>query len=272
MNYLYNGVKLPAVPETELPYMAIRWTSLSTRYELFLFQECEHGASSSGVWCVGNLSTAATAYYAKTDSEAWVAFDNTAKSISVDSVKWANFDVLNEDGSVFLKASEPVPVDPVTARNPAAMAMGFQLGTAIRRMRGTKQPEQPPEEEKTPIAYLYNGVQAPDVCTVGTDGHPYGLIYQKASTGAYYLLKCMDAAYPAQGFLTYSEGQLVSTSGVGIYGTRNILSGGAWVYEQTVMGKTLSLDGITLIWTNTDIPNADGSTYLAATEPVPVYE
>ena len=121
------------------------------------------------------------------------------------------------------------------------------------------------------MGYLYNGVQAPDISEVMADGYPYGLIYQKNATGAYYLLNCQDTANPAQGFLTYSDGQLVSTSGVGIYGTRNIFSGGAWVYEQTVMGKTIPLDGITLIWTNTDIPNADGSTYLAASEPVPVY-
>jgi hypothetical protein len=46
----------------------------------------------------------------------------------------SNHDTANMDnGSTYLAASEPVPV---TARNPAAMLVGFQLGTAIRRMRG----------------------------------------------------------------------------------------------------------------------------------------
>lgn len=73
-----------------------------------------------------------------------------AESIGLE-YDWSNHDILNRTaGTVKLAASypinaetgeeirdyEPVPVSPVMARNPAAMLAGFQLGAAIRRMRG----------------------------------------------------------------------------------------------------------------------------------------
>lgn len=49
---------------------------------------------------------------------------------------WCNTDIVGEDGTLYLAASDPVPVSPVMVRNPAAMLIGFQLGTAICSMRG----------------------------------------------------------------------------------------------------------------------------------------
>ena len=118
--------------------------------------------------------------------------------------------------------------------------------------------------------YLYNGVKLPDISEIAGTGYPYWLVFQNTSTGEYFGLGCIDVANPAQGFVKYSEGNLVSVSGVGIYGTQHVFSDGAWAYVDTPIAKTISLDGIRLIWTNTDIPDESGGIYFAATEPVPV--
>ena len=45
-------------------------------------------------------------------------------------VQWTNTDIYNEDGTLYLAASIPVPVNPP---NPTAMMMGYMVGQAIRK-------------------------------------------------------------------------------------------------------------------------------------------
>ena len=45
---------------------------------------------------------------------------------------WSNFDIYNSDGTLYLAASDPVPV---TTINPSALMQGFFVGDAIKRMR-----------------------------------------------------------------------------------------------------------------------------------------
>lgn len=103
----------------------INWVNPTTQYAFYY---------SQGIW----------EYMQK-----WTG-DTTSYSLNNTFAVWANHDVI-KDGEVWLSATLPisvgeiveyidgipvyVPVQPVT-RNPAAKLAGFQLGTAIRRMRG----------------------------------------------------------------------------------------------------------------------------------------
>lgn len=52
-------------------------------------------------------------YYMREESGEWVyekSVAGPAVVVKVEDVKWSNFDILNEDGSVYLAASDPIPV------------------------------------------------------------------------------------------------------------------------------------------------------------------
>lgn len=129
--YLYNGVRLPKLPKIvglDAPlyeYQLIeeegdtsdRWYQLmSTTYPCFNSDgqmDMPNGSNSekwgtseyvpeevdSG-WIGGTSGLVGDSFYES----------NTAKDIPSSRVIWANYDILNEDGSVFLKASTPIPI------------------------------------------------------------------------------------------------------------------------------------------------------------------
>ena len=76
----------------------------------------------------------------------------TNQDITSDYMYKAEF---TRENPIFMEVSEPVPV---TARNPAAMLMGFQLGTAIRRMRGKAAPDITDAELVDGVLYIRNAV------------------------------------------------------------------------------------------------------------------
>lgn len=51
---------------------------------------------------------------------------------------WCNKDILNTDGSVYLAASDPVPVTSAMDIDPKAMLMGHRLGSIIHAQRRKK--------------------------------------------------------------------------------------------------------------------------------------
>lgn len=60
--------------------------------------------------------------------------------------KWSNFDIYKQDGTLYLAASEPIPI-PAPVIDPLSMWLGYQAGQWVARQRGKKQ--------KTPVAYRY---------------------------------------------------------------------------------------------------------------------
>ena len=73
MNFLYNGVKLPALPE---------WDK-----EKYPYAAMNLGANYGVLYLLDN-------------------------ALMAKQFQWANFDILNEDGTLYLAASDPVPVTP----------------------------------------------------------------------------------------------------------------------------------------------------------------
>lgn len=108
--FLYNGVRLPALPEwdkTAYPYAAIYADSLAEgTYCLMLLPE----HLSRGLGGIGWAIPVGTTYYS-VEGTAWVynSYADTGEGIVWD-VMWSSYDIIDTNGSVYLVASEPVPV------------------------------------------------------------------------------------------------------------------------------------------------------------------
>lgn len=148
--YLYNGDELPALPDYNdsiYKYLCIRKATDyigGYSYTLYAFTGVEYFMYDNTMWLIEFSESNHLAWKYDKSEETWgKPFVDSSPDpeliprygVATKLLSWANFDVLNKDGSVFLKASDPVPVSTYTP-NPAAMLAGFQLGAAIRRMRG----------------------------------------------------------------------------------------------------------------------------------------
>lgn len=106
--YSYNGVILPALPEWDremYPYAFIGHNFIMTPI-LYVASEITHGYDDYDYWVAYGVRIAT---YDGT-ANAWTESDGAESYQNVSRIDWANFDVLNEDGSVYLSASEPIPI------------------------------------------------------------------------------------------------------------------------------------------------------------------
>ena len=107
VSYLYNGVRLPKLPEWDremYPYAVI----LDTGWLKKLWFGAEVYYSGSAVGVRGGYID----YYCTSDMSGWnESTGGTEVLIAVGTnVDWTNFDVLGENGEVVLEASNPIPV------------------------------------------------------------------------------------------------------------------------------------------------------------------
>ena len=273
--FLYNGIPLPDINEV--------WTDKEKCKSAFV----RKAGAAEGSEVEYRLVLAASAecgYNGKDTVQMWhptvtykLLSDNWEKIGESDTVGfgtgyanaliiWSSFDVLNADGTLYLAASEPIPVNPAPPIDPTSLLMGWLVGKRIAAMRG-QVPSEPQEPDKEPVAYLYNGVRLPDINEVWTDKetYPYASI---ATVNGVVCLGLQGLQYQTDGT------NLIVVPGY--KGLWYILSDGAWVYNQIEDypdGLTIPLSMFTATWTSADIINTtDNSVYLAATEPVPVYE
>jgi hypothetical protein len=104
--YLYNGVRLPKLPESELPYAVITvgedTAVLMFRSEPPTLVPTFNFLSPTFV----NKDEPTFSYQLAGGSE-WVEHDGYIANQYAD---WTNTDIFKDDGSVYLTASEPVPV------------------------------------------------------------------------------------------------------------------------------------------------------------------
>ena len=142
-NYLYNGVELPDIePRWELvggknerPYATIYraenaigeivttlcFSSLPFVYDGlemstgYGYYDTDALLSSGGPWWGGGLGD---------------RFGT--RKINPDDYIWSSYDILNEDGTVYLATSSPIPVNPAPTLDPTALLMCWQVGNRIR--------------------------------------------------------------------------------------------------------------------------------------------
>lgn len=279
MNYLYNGVgpwpDIYTVYTTELqkelPFAILfDSTNNGTKYgstSVWFFKTYEYPYPDHGTRPSVGIIASEGCKFCNLIENHWGEVTDYAGQYPVlyfEYLVWSNFDILNEDGTLYLAASEPVPV---TQRNPSAMLMGFQLGPVIRRMRGQKQL----------AGYLYNSVQMQDVNTVWTDELKKSYPYASITTDFF----TIDGLR----YLILSEKPLRHTYWVGISGTPEdevsfepcntihiLLKDGMywqdradWVYKEN---ESLNLGANAWLWTSYDVLKEDGTVFFAAFEPV----
>lgn len=118
--HLYNGVELPGLQSLNLhPYKALGFNTQENTY-MAAFSTAEFYIDAYGY---GRVSADANVivYIPHPDGTMWAAYDADNYTsgtyffhTSVFSAKWSAFDIMNEDGSVYLAASDPVPVGGAT--------------------------------------------------------------------------------------------------------------------------------------------------------------
>lgn len=117
--YSYNGVVLPALPEWDksaYPFgFLVQLSSDDIRFvctERLSFGD--FGAGGVGNWSIQFFATGSdsiSCQYAKLSNGVWGALSSNVglwTSTSISNVFWANFDVLDRDGTVYLAASDPI--------------------------------------------------------------------------------------------------------------------------------------------------------------------
>lgn len=155
-NYLYNGVELPALPEWDreaYPYAWIAKAPYNDDYYSLIIStgECDYRSwkdygSMYYLYPVDVPITVKAAYLYKGEFETgeWnFTWEKTYEENIVHTSSglglpvWSNFDVINhDDGSIYIAASDPIPVNPAPTLDPTALLMCWQVGNRIRQRGG----------------------------------------------------------------------------------------------------------------------------------------
>lgn len=235
--YLYNGVRLPALPEWDreaYPY-ALMWGAYSwTGYTYYLDVCAEIFYDGSNIGVSGGYQRF---FCPEGNPTKWSSSTSGEESLvcSIASVMWANFDVMGENGAVVLAKSTPIPI------------------------------------YNEPVNYLYNGVKLPKLPEWDKTVYPYATLYYQngkdSSTTEYIFLLVTAQEY------SWKSSYQLQTYGPG-YVYRYLIDGGTeWEYVREIGSNSEDHIANYFFWTTHDILNKDGdAVYLAASEPIPVYE
>ena len=143
--YLYNGVKLPALPEWDkemYPYAwlldcgRVSWSNFRV-YELYVLGK----PSTRDEWGILSLPAPWNKYDLNVFDDERITEWEVGSPCYIDHHLtaypiWTNHDILNEDGSLYLAASDPVPVTSAQPIDPNSMLAGYLVGCRLRSMRG----------------------------------------------------------------------------------------------------------------------------------------
>ena len=234
---MYDGAVLPKL-SMDLPYMVLYTQSIFgvKYYVLRAFSEYdtmgEKLAYGDGVWGDRLVVTDNPHEWRKTGT-------HEAGNVALNAILWANFDVLNSDGSVNLQGTDPVPVSGL---------VGYKYGSAV----------------------------LPDIKTVYTDElkaeYPFATLEKGIfGYGDFYTIRAFsENAYYFEGAGgTYFGGDSDTTHVPAVTFKINI-GDTAWGEPQYHENNNASVNSV--IWCNFDLLNTDGTVRREATEPIPVYE
>lgn len=253
MNYLYNGREFPDINDF--------WTDKESYPRACIIQglgfynaEFHSGENKIVVYSNAQFTYAETetvCYASKRESdEQWSTTAYTERiggDTQYATVIWSNYDIYNEDGTLYLSASEPVPV--VTYDGVDLNRTSYLLGRLFgRRIKAQRKPMKP-------IAYLYNGVRLPKLPEWDREIYPYAAIAVKSNGD--YLFFYKDTAITVD-----ANGAPSITSTARSYATRT---------QWTDFVKDYS-SAVRIVWANSDIYTTDGTLFLASSDPVPTYE
>lgn len=260
---LYSGVELPKLPEwdkTAYPYAILVEHNAAIPYWLAVSTVAFRNVLGASI-------VKGTCYVFPLEKDGWGEME-LFTGLSVPLPIWTNTDFLNQDGSVYLAASKPVPVED-------AFTKGYHVGAELRAKR------------RLPVAYLYNGVRLPKLPEWDKTKYPYAVIVPHGGVVGkpytMYRLYLVDS--PFTEVANFTDAIPANADRIMYYAFDSntaeppsafpMADRGKWEYEASgTVDYTVSLDRA--VWTNTDIhkKNLAGvvSVSLAASDPVPVYE
>lgn len=295
MYYLYNGVRLPELPEYDkavYPYAVLDKTNAGTSFLFYAFKSRPYyGTNPADSTKMGVYSSGGAKVYYFVPADGCIEWEHSmdtenpfaAEDGNENTLFWTNTDILYEgDGSVWLAASEPV--------GEGNWRKNFLMGLAMG-LTG-----KPLFFKREPVAYLYNGVRLPPLKEIPeeySNGIEFPYVYIFKAEGNNTLLG-------AAGFqLLYCNHPMIKRNYVedgvrpdpelypAYYTYEFLLSDdGNWEEERDgwqdnpmYYGGALAananlwqLSAVSVVWSNTDILDESGELFFAATEPVPVYE
>lgn len=154
---------------------------------------------------------------------------------------------------------------------------GFSMGLAglpcLLPNGEPTQPDEPVAPPAEPVAYLYNGVRLPKLPDWDMEKFPYAFIIDDSVYGYTF----MATSAPPKHNLDDDTGMVTHDQflcfGLRLYYRHK---DGIWVFtagEEDGIDYYMATSRLSpCIWANTDLIKQDGSVYLTASEPVPVYE
>ena len=265
--YMYNGVKLPALPEYDTdayPYGFIAESVvMKGSYALYISDKpFVYNKLKNNM----NPFDGSTVLYSPSyDGGDWQEF-SAFPSDGMPAPIWANYDVLDTNGDVHMEATEPAKL----WLHAKSFLIGLALGLVGKPL---------PPSEREPVAFLYNGVRLPKLPKTDM---PYATILfvgeGTASSKLYF--SSVPLAYKAYTVAT-------GLTGGELYATESEWSAVEYKYywdddfvwqsqelteftDASLVGR--ALNGFTC-WANYDLTNhEDGTVFQEATEPIPVYE
>lgn len=260
-NMLYNGVELPDINEVwtnkeTYPYACILFYD-NTIYCLFLSTDklCRLGSS-----LVGCKDGAIKGIQYQMEDGSWSFLMNrdfgATSGAAYAPAIWSSYDFNYSDGSLILAASDPVdpnaPTEPTWTFNLQDFLSGMASAAASRGVL-----------RRTPIAYLYSGVQLPGLPEV--EGFEYKVIeHYKDSTYFVNLSKVKPTTRLIDDGVTPVIEAIGENGDVKSY----VSEGNGW--RELLTTNHLYVLSKDFIWANVDIVNGDIS--FISTDPIPVYE
>lgn len=266
-NMLYNGVELPDISAFlgDEPYHFITFTNgwPSDYYELYVGSGSVLAKKTSSTESV-NLVGPFESY--KLSNGAWVEdsslADGAGRSLNVYNgdyqIIWSGFDILTSNGTIYFSATAPVDPNAPDVPELSITPIGaFLLGQQLRRNLAAVM---------EPVAYLYNGVRLPKLPEEYTTDYPYAYI-ANAYSKRYFLRRTKVELIKDGALKDPSEAKFETVSLFLTVGNGEVDADATWKHSTDIVAA-----GESPVWSNYDILNKDGTVYLAASEPVPVYE
>lgn len=145
--------------------------------------------------------------------------------------------------------------------DPTSMLLGWLTGERVKAMLRSK---------REPVAYLYNGVRLPPFPRWDKTKYPYAVL--SLPPIGWYTLKAwasLPPTYMSSGKL-YIGNKSSDSSPIPAYGSYYNPESGKVADGSEESYTNILLDAV--FWANFDVYTEDGALYLAASEPVPVYE
>lgn len=272
----YNGVPLPELPaESQLYDNAWIYETAGDDYALILSNSPLYGITYGGNACLAFSESAEGSVYSIHEDK-WHQMSSTINTMFYDGgdyryfykdsypILWTKTDICDADGNVVYEASAPVPLFDLKS-----WLTGFALGLA-----GKPLPLAPAQKE--PVAYLYNGVRLPPLPEVDIKKYPYTYLSRSFIGDKLYKISFVARDNPVQvnGDNVYiSAGALTSYDIDAYHGKTDFeLSYLDSTHDDFVWGIYGDIVFNEIIWSNYNIYNTNGTVFLSASDPIPVYE